>query len=60
MDAAGILSDYRGCAAHDFWKSYLSSYPCGIPYRYPVRTLPAMPTPQSSASMSRPTSHQSR
>ena len=24
MDAAGILSDYRGCAVHDFWKSYLS------------------------------------
>ena len=21
MDAAGILSDYRGCAVHDFWKS---------------------------------------
>jgi transposase len=22
MAAAGILADYRGCAVHDFWKSY--------------------------------------
>ncbi len=27
MDAAGILADYRGCAVHDFWKSYLD-YGC--------------------------------
>jgi transposase len=27
MDAAGILVDYRGCAVHDFWKSYLH-YDC--------------------------------
>ncbi|HUT56358.1 MAG TPA: IS66 family transposase [Phycisphaerae bacterium] len=27
MDAAGILADYRGCAVHDFWKSYLN-YGC--------------------------------
>ncbi len=27
MDAAGILAHYRGCAVHDFWKSYLD-YAC--------------------------------
>ena len=27
MDAAGILSGYRGCAVHDFWKSYFD-YGC--------------------------------
>ena len=27
MDAAGILSKYRGCAVHDFWKSYFD-YDC--------------------------------
>lgn len=27
MDAAGILSRYRGCAVHDFWKSYFD-YDC--------------------------------
>ena len=27
MDAAGILSSYRGCAVHDFWKSYFD-YDC--------------------------------
>ncbi len=27
MDAAGILSEYRGRAVHDFWKSYLN-YDC--------------------------------
>jgi transposase len=27
MDAAGILSDYEGCAVHDFWKAYFD-YGC--------------------------------
>ncbi len=27
MDASGILSDYRGCAIHDFWKPYFD-YKC--------------------------------
>lgn len=27
MDAAGILANYRGCAVHDFWKTYLK-YDC--------------------------------
>ncbi len=27
LDAAGILADYRGCAVHDFWKSYFD-YGC--------------------------------
>jgi len=27
MDAAGILAHYRGCAVHDFWKSYFD-YGC--------------------------------
>jgi transposase len=27
MNAAGILSEYRGCAVHDFWKSYFD-YGC--------------------------------
>jgi transposase len=27
MDAAGILTGYRGCAVHDFWKSYFD-YGC--------------------------------
>jgi len=27
MDAAGILAEYRGCAVHDFWKSYFD-YAC--------------------------------
>ncbi|MDD2601239.1 MAG: transposase, partial [Kiritimatiellae bacterium] len=27
MDAAGILAYYRGCAVHDFWKSYFD-YDC--------------------------------